>query len=60
MANEGWWWPSNSRKAHYMQGGRPLCGKWGAFGSPELAEGNDASPDNCAECKRRLKQWKEN
>ena len=52
----GWWWPSNSRKAHYICGGagRSLCCKWGTFGQVTVQEGNDDSPDNCAVCKRRL------
>lgn len=50
---EGWWWPSNSKKAHYVVEGRSLCRKWLAIGSPPLEQGNDDSVDNCAECRRR-------
>ena len=55
----GWWWPSNSRKAHYLTrstGGFSLCRKWAAlapFSSLDLEQGNDDSPDNCAACRRR-------
>lgn len=51
---EGWGWPANSKKAHYFLEGsiRSLCGKWAFTGERE--SGKDESPDNCAECKRRL------
>lgn len=55
---EGWWWPSNARKAHYMVNNRSLCGRWGSFASLTLKQGNDASRNNCAECKRRLARQK--
>ncbi len=58
MSKDGWWWPANARKAHYMIAGRSLCGEWGCLGNAHPEQGNDDSPDNCAECKRRLKQWK--
>ena len=52
----GWWWPFNSRKAHYIPNGRghSLCMKWSTLGQVTVDEGNDNSPDNCAECRRRL------
>lgn len=28
---EGWFFPENSRKAHYIVEGRSLCGKWGCL-----------------------------
>jgi len=56
--NEGWGWLINSRKWHYFVGGRSLCGRWLAPWLKELEQGNDNSPDNCAECKRRLKRRK--
>lgn len=51
---EGWGWPGNSKKAHYFREGEiaSLCGKWAYTGPRE--SGNDGSPDNCAECKKRL------
>lgn len=52
--NEGWWWPVNSRKAHYMVAGRSLCGQWLVLGRPELEQNNDNSPDNCRACVKRL------
>jgi hypothetical protein len=50
----GWWMPMHARKFHwYSKDGFSLCGKWRIlFGSREV--GNDKSPDNCAECKRRI------
>lgn len=57
MANadnpEGWGWPSNSRKAHYFRDGRSLCRRWGWF-SERLEQPAFSSPDDCAECTRRL------
>jgi len=47
----GWGWPMNSKKAHWFNNGRALCGKWLYMGA--LEEGNDTSSDNCAECKKR-------
>lgn len=50
----GWGFPSNSKKAHYFLNGdrRSLCLKWAFFGT--LETGNNNSPDNCSECKKRL------
>lgn len=52
---EGWGWPTASRKAHYFVNATSLCGRWGIFRG-ELYQGNDDSPDNCAECKRLLEE----
>ena len=52
----GWWFPANSRKAHYMMGTRSMCGKWSTLGVPTAGMYSDElhnSPDNCAECRRR-------
>lgn len=49
---EGWGWPLNSKKAHYFQDARALCGKWLYTGRLEL--GNNASLDNCMACRRKL------
>lgn len=55
MAEQGWWWPGNSRKAHYFgTDGRSLCGKWLAL-SAEREDDNHDSPDNCATCARKRK-----
>jgi hypothetical protein len=53
---KGWGWPQISRKAHYFEGGRSLCGKMLYTGL--LEQGNDESQDNCAECKKRLAKSK--
>jgi len=50
--DEGWSWPMNSRKAHYFRMGMALCGKMLYLGSI-LDQGNNKSPDNCAECRRK-------
>jgi hypothetical protein len=54
----GWGKPGFGRKWHYFDERNPdglsfsLCGNVGFYYGP-LEEGNDNSPDNCAECKRR-------
>jgi len=55
--NEGWGWPSNSKKAHYFREGRALCGKWLFLG--KLEQGNDDSLDNCTACKKALQKENE-
>lgn len=62
---EGWGFPAQSRKAHYFvikagdSVGMSLCGRWGFYGGA-TEQGKDDSPDNCAECKRRLAKRKKN
>jgi len=51
---QGWFWPFNSKKAHYFaepDNKRSLCGRWMRLGGPEQLEDNGhTSPDNCALC----------
>ena len=54
--NEGWTWLINSKKWHYFVNGRSLCGKFGLIGRPELKQGDDDNPDNCAACRKKLKR----
>lgn len=56
MRAEGWNWLWNSRKWHWFgQDGRSLCRRFLLLGTNRDAQhGNDSSPDNCAECARRL------
>lgn len=59
--SEGWGWPLLSRKAHYFAedgslGKTSLCRKW-LYGGV-LEQGDDDSPDNCTECRRRLEKRK--
>ena len=60
-AKEGWAFVFGagfaSKKAHYIKDSRSLCGRYTWFGDVE--QGKDESPDNCAECKRRLKKLKD-
>ena len=51
----GWGLTIGGRKWHfYGADGRSLCGRAMFFGPHKnLDQGNDKSPDNCAECKRR-------
>jgi hypothetical protein len=55
MTATGWWWPLNSKKAHYIGAdGRSLCGRWLHLGSTAVLEDHSHhSKDNCAECKKR-------
>jgi len=53
---EGWGYVNQSPKWHYFIDGRSLCGKWLGLGLGELEQGKDDSPDNCKECRRRLKK----
>ena len=51
--SQGWARPERSRKWHYFhQDIRSLCMKWMFFGGGH-EKGNDTSPDNCKECRRR-------
>ena len=54
---EGWSYPTNSRKAHYFVNMMSLCGKYG-FYRGFLEQGNDNSPDNCVQCKKKLHKAK--
>jgi len=54
MAKEGWWFPFNSRKAHYIRHGRSFCGRWGYLGDGSSLEQKDfKSRDDCAACWRK-------
>lgn len=56
--DEGWS-PTNGPKWHYFApDGRSLCGKWG-FNQMAREQGGDDSPDNCAECRKRLVKRRE-
>jgi hypothetical protein len=57
---EGWTYLLNSRKWHYFtdEENKSLCGKFMLLSLPELEQGNDESPDNCAACKRALAKRK--
>lgn len=57
---EGWWWPSNARRAHYMRGHRSLCGQWAQGGDTHrLGQWRADDADTCAECRRRLAKEQE-
>ncbi len=48
------WSPTRGCKWHYFTtDGRSLCLRWG-FNTAPRDQGNDDSPSNCAECRRRL------
>lgn len=53
--SEGWTnLGGQSKKWHYIIDGRSLCHKWMVWKTHELEQGEDDSPDNCADCRRRL------
>ena len=52
----GWGHSPASRKWHYFDDDSfSLCRKIGFYSGPTV-KGEDDNPDNCAECKRRLKK----
>jgi hypothetical protein len=53
---EGWTWLLNSRKWHYVTSvdNKSLCGRFMLLKLPDQLEAHTTSPDNCAECVRRL------
>lgn len=51
--DEGWFGPRDSRKFHYFRAGRSLCRKWG-FPGPLQPDTGKTTPDDCAECSKRL------
>jgi hypothetical protein len=56
MSTTGWVLMGSLARGKYHwigEDGRSLCRKWLAFDSQPREQGNDTSPDNCAECKRR-------
>ena len=64
---QGWWWPPNSRKAHYFiatDGGRSLCNGYLSFIpsviASEMEDSDDLSPDNCAKCKKLVATRRKN
>lgn len=54
VEEEGWAWPSNSRRWHYFVGSLSLCNKW-MFTGPLQGDfsGVDRS-DDCLVCSKRL------
>lgn len=53
---EGWTWTHGGKKWHYYRQGRALCRRQMLLIHPSEGYelGVDDSPDNCAECARRL------
>lgn len=54
---EGWGSPMLAKKAHYFILSESLCGRWLYFGDLEAA--TYESPNDCAECTRRLAKREE-
>lgn len=55
---EGWYWPSNSGKAHYYRDNRSLCGKWAVLVIPDLQPDEGQSVDDCKSCRTKLDKEK--
>lgn len=51
---EGWAFPANSRKAHYIVDTFALCRRYGFYTRDNLEPDNGPSSDDCKECRRRL------
>lgn len=57
MSNkEGWTWLSNSNKWHYFRNNTSLCNRFMLLAVGDLEQGNDASPDNCMACRKKLEK----
>lgn len=52
MHQEGWAYPGNSRKAHYMRNMESLCGRYGFFNAPTQPDDGKPSPSDCAKCRK--------
>ncbi len=53
----GWFWPVNSRKAHYYDETKTsVCGKWAIWAADPEFDSFDSpkSPDDCAACRKRV------
>ena len=60
LTDQGWAFPSTSRKAHYFRGnGVALCDKWASLWMPPQAFEPDTgkpSRDDCVACRRKLEK----
>jgi len=52
---EGWGKSPASRKWHYFRKHDSLCRRIGFYFGP-VEQGNNGSPDNCTECRKRLEK----
>lgn len=57
ISKDRWAWPGAARKAHFFEAGHiiSLCRKWMFTGEATPNQGGP-SPDDCADCTRRLKK----
>ncbi len=57
--NQGWGIPGRAKKAHYFKEGESIsiCGRWMYTGERE--EDFDQSPDDCAQCTRKVARLRE-
>lgn len=52
VLKQGWFFPENSKKAHYIRDGRSLCRKWGCFSYNAISDKPYVDADTCKECLR--------
>jgi len=50
---EGYFWPAEARKVHYMVDGRSLCGKWMILHGHSGLSNTDGGHAMCAGCERK-------
>ena len=52
---KGWVYINGDGKWHYVKsGGESLCARWLHLSKSEPEQGNDARPDNCRTCWKKL------
>lgn len=53
---EGWGFPTGSRKAHYFVRSESLCRRWGLYFGVLEPDTGKASPDDCAACRQAFEK----
>lgn len=51
---EGWAFPANARRAHYMRDTMALCRRYGFYTGPLQADNGKPSKDDCTACRKAL------
>ena len=51
--SEGYFWPAEARKQHYMVDGRSLCGKWGVIVGRTGLGSDPGDIPVCVVCERK-------
>ena len=55
----GWYMPPNSRKYHFFEESRSLCGKYAFMRMQGNKDTGDYDSNDCAKCVKELKKRKE-